>query len=188
MLAVTDIAYVNYLIQNNKQSLPIEIEIGCGNGHFITEYKEQQKKENILIGIDIKNKRCEKTLKKIKNKNLKNIFIVRGKAEELINNTPMETIDKFHIYFPDPWPKSRHRKRRFFRMPHLDNMCKCLKSGGSILFATDVFDYYLQVKILMGIHEYLSINNTIPPKELYSSVFGQRFIEKDIFFVQADKQ
>jgi tRNA (guanine-N(7)-)-methyltransferase len=185
---ITDISYIRNIIESNSRSLPIEIEIGCGNGHFITEYKQTNR--NILIGIDIKNKRCLKTLKKIKNRNLANIFIFRCKAEEFISNTPPLSIEKIHIYFPDPWPKNRHRKRRFFRMPQLDSMCACIKPKGSILFATDMFDYYLQAKVLIALHKDLIISNSIPPKELYNSVFGKKFAEdnKMIYFVQAEKK
>lgn len=186
MQAITDIDSITEIIK--KGTIPVEIEIGCGNGHFITEYGESNNK--LLIGIDIKNKRCVKTLKKVKNKGLKNICVYRGKAEEFLKFLPSEKIDAFHIYFPDPWPKARHRKRRFFRFPQIDKMSDCLKNKGSIYFATDVFDYYIQAKILMGFHKELIILNTAePPGELYNSVFGKRFLnnKKNIYFVCAEK-
>jgi tRNA (guanine-N7-)-methyltransferase len=184
--AITDLNYTAEIIKNNSEN--IEIEIGCGNGHFITQYRESN--SSILIGIDVKNKRCIKTLKKVKNKGLDNIFIFRCKAEEFIETLPAASIKAFHIYFPDPWPKNRHRKRRFFRTPQLDRMTAALSDKGIIYFATDFFDYYLQAKILMGFHNNLKIRNSAdPPVEIFNSVFCKRFLENNsiIYFVCAEK-
>jgi tRNA (guanine-N7-)-methyltransferase len=166
----------------------IEIEIGCGNGHFITAYGER-KTDTQLVGLDTKEKRCVKTLKKINHKGLQNITIIRGRGEECLELLPLQRIDAFHLYFPDPWPKKKHHRRRFFKQDHLEQMFRCLAPGGRIYFATDMYEYYLQAKMLMALYPELEIKPELPPQEMYNSVFCQRFtaVEDPIFTVIGEK-
>jgi tRNA (guanine-N7-)-methyltransferase len=87
---------------------------------------------------------------------------------------PGESVDKFHIYFPDPWPKSKHRKRRFLKQPMLDEVDRCLKPGGSIYFASDIFDYFFQVKILTVLHQGLEITQEMLPDEVFTSMYSRK--------------
>ncbi len=61
-----------------------------------------------------------------------------------------ESVDCFHIYFPDPWPKKRHHKRRFISSNNLEELLRCLKSGGIIKVATDHAEYFEQIKQVMA--------------------------------------
>jgi tRNA (guanine-N7-)-methyltransferase len=177
------------IIKRYANDKKIEIEIGCGNGHFITDYSIQHK-NRVLIGIDLKKKRCFKALKKIKNKGLNHIYILTGRAENLIGDLPFHSISKFHIYFPDPWPKNRHKKRRFFKMMQLENMKRALIPAGRIYFVTDCYDYYLQAKILLALHPAFKFSQADFPAELYQSMFSQRMIRdnKKIYFISSIKQ
>jgi tRNA (guanine-N7-)-methyltransferase len=56
-------------------------------------------------------------------------------------------VDCFHIYFPDPWPKKRHHKRRFICPANLEYLIRCLKTGGQLRIATDHADYFDQIKL-----------------------------------------
>jgi tRNA (guanine-N7-)-methyltransferase len=151
-----------------------EIEIGCGNGHFIAEYGARFP-DTLLLGVDIKEKRCRKAIKKIKRKGLTNTSIIRGRAEECLQLLPPQRLTAFHIYFPDPWPKKKHQRRRFFKLAQLQQMYQCLKPGGRIYFATDMYDYYLQAKLLLLLHPGFELMPEFPPEEMYNSVFCQRF-------------
>lgn len=173
-------------VQKDKN---LEIEIGSGNGHFLVEYGKR-KPESLLIGIEFKKQRCEKIQKKIERANLDNSFLIYDDAQKIVDNLEPDTINAFHIYFPDPWPKSKHRKRRFLRAENLDKLCCALKSKGKIYFVSDFFDYGLQVKILVLLHKELELYSIQPPPELYLSMFATRFIElkKSINVVIAEKQ
>jgi tRNA (guanine-N7-)-methyltransferase len=179
---------IDSLLSGQQGLSNVEIEIGCGNGHFLVEYGERQP-DALLIGVELKKRRCEKSIRKIKDRGLDNIHIVWGRAEEVLQRLPNESIDAFHIYFPDPWPKSRHRRRRLFRMPYLRALCQKLKTGGAINFATDFFDYYLQAKVLILLHPRLQLADAPPTPELNLSLFNQRFTcaGKEIFFTSAIK-
>jgi len=166
----------------------LEVEIGCGNGHFLCEYAAE-KQGTILIGIDIKKKRCLKAQAKADRRGYANIVIINGSAEMLLREMPPSSVDAFHIYFPDPWPKSRHRKRRFFTMENLVLMANLLKAGGRLLFGTDFFDYYIQAKVLVALYSGFSITADSTPASVLSSLYGRKFVDasKEIFLFCAVK-
>jgi len=153
-----------------------EVEIGCGNGHFLSEYAAA-KPETLLVGIDIKKKRCLKAREKAAKRGLANVTIVHGSAEAFLREIPPGTVDAFHIYFPDPWPKSRHRKRRFFTGESLAMMHDRLKDGGKIHFGTDFFDYYMQAKVLVALHEGFQLVAEFSPPQVLSSLYGRKFAD-----------
>jgi tRNA (guanine-N7-)-methyltransferase len=171
-----------------KESALLEIEIGSGNGHFIVTYGEK-KRDTRLIGIEAKKKRCTKIIEKIEKRNLHHIAVVLGRGEDLLRLLPPFSVDAFHIYFPDPWPKSKHRKRRFFRLPVLNLIAKALKDRGMLYFATDYFDYALQAKVLISLHESFSLADSLPPEEVFLSVYANKFkrIDRPVRFIAAVK-
>jgi len=161
------------LLTGRAQGSGCEVEIGCGNGHFLTEYAGV-KPDTLLIGIDIKEKRCLKARQKAEKRGLRNVSIIQGTAEEFLCELPPLSVDAFHIYFPDPWPKSRHRKRRFFTMENLQRMHDTLRIGGKIYFGTDFFDYYLQAKVLIALHHGFLLAGEPAPDAVLSSLYGQK--------------
>jgi tRNA (guanine-N(7)-)-methyltransferase len=154
-----------------------EVEIGCGNGHFLASYAASRP-ETLLIGIDIKARRCSRAREKVEKRGLANVQILHVAAEVFLNDLPPCSVDAFHIYFPDPWPKSRHRKRRFFTMETLRTMHARLRDGGRVYFGTDFFDYYLQAKVLLALHGGFRIDDGTAPEAVLTSIYGQRFIEE----------
>src|SRR5208337_2818595 len=90
---------------------------------------------------------------------------------------PPGSVDAFHIYFPDPWPKSRHRKRRFFTMETLRSIHGRLRDGGRVYFGTDFFDCYLQAKVLCVLHGGFRLDESPAPDAVLTSIYGQRFVE-----------
>jgi tRNA (guanine-N7-)-methyltransferase len=158
-----------------------EIEIGCGNGHFLTAYAAG-KPDAFFIGIDVKAKRCQKAREKAEKHGLSNVAVLQGPAEAFLRDIPPLSISAFHIYFPDPWPKSRHRKRRFFTMETLRVMHERLHDGGRLCFGTDFFDYFIQAKVLVALHGGFRITDEPAPEAVLSSLYGQRFVgeRKDI--------
>jgi tRNA (guanine-N7-)-methyltransferase len=153
------------------------VEIGCGNGHFIVSYAATRP-GTLLIGIDIKARRCRRAKEKVQKWGLKNVQILHGEAEMFLLDLPPCSVDAFHIYFPDPWPKSRHRKRRFFTMERLSTIYNKLREGGRLYFGTDFFDYYLQAKVLLVLHGGFHLSEGLAPEAVLTSVYGQRFIEE----------
>lgn len=82
---------------------------------------------------------------------LTNVRIIRTDAAGFLADcVPSNSVDCFHIYFPDPWPKRRHHKRRFFCPANLENLIRCLKTGGILRIATDHAEYFEQIKKLIS--------------------------------------
>ena len=65
---------------------------------------------------------------------------------------PAGSVDCFHIYFPDPWPKKRHQKRRFVQSDTLEVLIRCLKPLGQIRIATDHADYFEQIQSVTSVY------------------------------------
>lgn len=151
----------------------LEIEVGCGNGTFLADYASRQP-DSVCVGIDLKYRRCDKARAKLRRQGLANAFVVNRRAEEVIEELPAGSVDAFHIYFPDPWPKARHRRRRFLRAGELDQMVDALALGGRILFATDFLDYHVQTRVLFAYHRKLILDDGVAPDGADRSSFAVR--------------
>jgi tRNA (guanine-N7-)-methyltransferase len=153
------------------------VEIGCGNGHFLAEYGASHP-SSALLGVEIKTKRCLKASLKLERLGLTNAWILRATAEQVLDRLPDGAVTCFHIYFPDPWPKARHRRRRFLRWENLEELARTLSPGGELRFATDFFDYYLQGKLLCLLHPALELAPTRLSESIFRSVYGKFFADK----------
>jgi tRNA (guanine-N7-)-methyltransferase len=167
----------------------MEIEIGCGNGHFLAEYASRNPDAR-LIGLEIKNKRCVKAEQKAEKRGLSNVTIVRSGAEGFIRGIPADAVDAFHIYFPDPWPKTRHRKRRFLTRASVSLLHERLRSGGKVFFSTDFFDYYVQAKVLLLVHGGFSLAAEPVPEEAFLSIYSRKYstAHKSVHLITAVKR
>ncbi len=131
---------------------PVALEVGCGTGHFILERAAQQPATNFLA-IDIYNKGCWKTCKKIDAAGLTNIRVMRTEACYLLEaGFASESLAAIYINCPDPWPKKRHRKRRLVNRDFLLTVLNRLSPGGDFYFSTDVADYAREVAALLAEH------------------------------------
>jgi len=124
----------------------VHIEVGSGKGTFLVNQARFQPGVN-FIGIEWASRYYRHAVDRIGRWNLQNVRIIRTDAANFITeNVPDESVDCFHIYFPDPWPKKRHNKRRFFNPANTSELIRCLKSGGTIRAATDYAEYFEQIR------------------------------------------
>jgi len=125
---------------------PLHIEVGSGKGTFLLNQAKSQPEVN-FIGIEWANRYYRFAVDRIGRWNLGNVRIIRTDASFfLAEYVPDASVDCFHIYFPDPWPKKRHHKRRFLNDVNLEQLIRCLKPEGVIRVATDYADYFQQIK------------------------------------------
>jgi len=131
---------------------PVHIEIGSGKGTFLVAQAQAQPEVNFL-GIEWARKFYRHAVDRIGRWGLPNVRILRTDAATFLRDlVPAESVDCFHIYFPDPWPKKRHHKRRFLQSSNLEVLIRCLKPGGEIRMATDHADYFEQIRQVTSAH------------------------------------
>ncbi|MBC8392374.1 MAG: tRNA (guanosine(46)-N7)-methyltransferase TrmB [Deltaproteobacteria bacterium] len=129
---------------------PVEIEIGSGKGTFLVEQAKMFPEINFL-GIEWANKFYKHAVDRMERWGLANVRILRTDAAVFIKeHVPDTSIEAFHLYFPDPWPKKKHHKRRFFCDDNLAEIYRILKPDGIINIATDHENYYEQMTDVAG--------------------------------------
>ena len=120
----------------------VHIEIGSGKGTFLVNQAGVFPQINFL-GIEWANKYYKYAVDRIGKKALGNVRIIRREAVSFIaEHIGGKTVECFHIYFPDPWPKKRHHKRRFICAENITQLIRCLKKNGLINIATDHAEYF----------------------------------------------
>lgn len=120
---------------------PVTVEIGFGMGSVTAELAAANPLHN-YIGIEVFRAGIGRLLWEIERRGLRNVRIIEGDAASLIPvMIPDGSVSAFHIFFPDPWPKSRHHKRRLVRRPFTGLLAAKLRSGGCVCMATDSEDY-----------------------------------------------
>lgn len=129
-----------------------DVELGFGKGRYLVERAERGP-ERRFLGIEIASKYFRLTARRAGRRGLANTLVVRGEALYLLTTVfPSAFADAVHVYFPDPWPKSRHHKRRLFEPETVDLVLGLLRPGGELSFATDFLDYgELVAGILAGV-------------------------------------
>jgi tRNA (guanine-N7-)-methyltransferase len=128
------------------RSGPVHIEIGSGRGTFLVQQAQTEPQVSFL-GIEWARRFYRHAVDRIGRWDLRNVRILRADATTFLRDlVPQESVDCFHIYFPDPWPKKRHHKRRFLQSSNLEILIQCLKPGGEIRIATDHTDYFDQIR------------------------------------------
>ncbi|MEM9375280.1 MAG: tRNA (guanosine(46)-N7)-methyltransferase TrmB [Pseudomonadota bacterium] len=116
------------------------LEIGFGGG----EHVSGQARKNPDIGLlasEVFAEGIAKLLGQIETDDLQNIRIWPKDGRDLVAGLQRHSIDRAFILFPDPWPKSKHHKRRLIQPPFLDALARNMKPGGRVRFATDVRSY-----------------------------------------------
>ena len=129
---------------------PLELEIGSGKGMFIAKAAEQFPQHNFL-GIEIGVKYARFSAARLIRQNCTNAMMVCGDAALILRDIiPKDTLAAVHVYFPDPWWKRAHRKRRVLRTEVLQLIESRLAPGGVLHFWTDVEEYFTSTLDLLA--------------------------------------
>lgn len=125
------------------------LEIGFGMGDSLLQ-QALQYPENNYLGIEVHRPGIALLLTQIKKNKLKNIKVIYADATEVLaRSIPTHSLDLVQIFFPDPWPKTRHHKRRLVQAKFIELLHEKLKLNGKLHLATDWQDYAQQMlKIL----------------------------------------
>ncbi|HBO42760.1 MAG TPA: tRNA (guanosine(46)-N7)-methyltransferase TrmB [Planctomycetaceae bacterium] len=121
---------------------PLEIEVGSGKGLFLRGAAAARTDADFL-GIEIREKYAQFAAAGLAKRELNNGVVVHGDGLKLFAELlPDATIAAVHVYFPDPWWKKRHKKRRVFRESFMRDIQRVLATGGELHFWTDVEEYF----------------------------------------------
>lgn len=144
---------------------PLEVEIGSGKGLFMASASTANPSHNFL-GIEIIAKYASHAAGRLATTGVKNAMMVHGNAEPLLSERfESGGLEAVHVYFPDPWWKKRHRKRRVVNETSIANISRCLRVGGRLHFWSDVLDYFEQtVELIAEIAPELGV--PIPEEEI----------------------
>lgn len=137
-----------YLFNNDK---PLIIEIGFGMGAS-TQIVAEENPDTNYLGLEVYLEGVVRLLRDTDRRGLDNLKVMRFNAVDVLENMVADcSIDGFHIFFPDPWPKKKHHKRRLIQPPFINLLSRKLKKGGYIYLATDWQEYADQMlEVLSG--------------------------------------
>jgi tRNA (guanine-N7-)-methyltransferase len=121
---------------------PLEIEVGSGKGLFLRN-AAAARPENDFLGVEVARKYALFAAAGLAKAGLDNAMMVHGDALRMFAELfPDDSLAAVHVYFPDPWWKKRHRRRRVMRESFLRDVQRTLVPGGSLHFWTDVEEYF----------------------------------------------
>ena len=118
----------------------IEIEIGTGGGEHLIRLAASHPATG-FIGCEVFSGGIAKLVEAIDTESIPNIRLFTDDALKLLLKLPPASLDAAYLLYPDPWPKSRHHKRRFISPTTLSELARVLKPGALFRFATDIEDY-----------------------------------------------
>ena len=174
---------------------PVHIEVGTGKAAFLLNQARSHPHVN-FIGIERANKYYRYAVDRIGRWAVTNVRIIRTDAAAFLADAlPDNSVDCFHIYFPDPWPKKRHHKRRFMCPANLAHLIRCLRIGGTLRIATDHADYFEWIRQLLAANSSkLDVIQFLPaagaePGELTGTNYERKYLKdkKPIYTIEVRK-
>ena len=128
------------LASNNSNC--VNLEIGCGHGHWLTSLASSNKNE-LFVGIDLLSKRIRKADRKKELADLDNVFFLKAEASEFLEALPKKIhIKNTFVMYPDPWPKKRHHKNRLIQDSFLCLLHDKSIKESKLFFKTDHIAYF----------------------------------------------
>lgn len=141
---------------------PVELDIGCGRGLFTVNASERHPDTNFL-GLEIDYREGRRGAMRLLKRNQENARIIGGDCKVVLSKMiEPGSVAAAHVYFPDPWWKKRHHKRRLFTGEFVGMLSCVIKSGGCVHSWSDVAEYFDIIRQLMDDHTDFE---TLPPPE-----------------------
>ncbi|MEO1995326.1 MAG: tRNA (guanosine(46)-N7)-methyltransferase TrmB [Planctomycetaceae bacterium] len=139
---------------------PIELDIGCGRGLFLVNAAERKPDTNFL-GMELDYKEGRRAARRLKKRQFANARIVGGDCRRMLQRFIMpSSVAAAHVYFPDPWWKRRHLRRRLFTDEFAELLARVVRPEGLVHSWTDVEQYFGVITALMDRHAKF---RTLPP-------------------------
>ena len=164
---------------------PVELEIGSGKGTFLLAVSEARPGTN-FVGIEWAREYAMFAADRMRRRGRDNVRVVLGEASWWIRcHVPDGSLGAIHIYFPDPWPKTRHHKRRLIQVPFIKEAHRVLAAGGKLRLVTDHAEYFAHMRAMLAAQSDLTVVEFDSPVPLKAdapagSIVGTNFERKYI--------
>ncbi|MCL2264466.1 MAG: tRNA (guanosine(46)-N7)-methyltransferase TrmB [Treponema sp.] len=174
----------------------VTLEIGFGSGFATAEIAQTNPDKNYL-GIEVHRPGIGRLLWEIGKRSLSNIKIIEYDASAVVEKMiPPDSLDAVHVFFPDPWPKKRHNKRRLIQRPFTQLLADTLKPEGYLYMVTDWEDYAAfaleELTASAGLRN--SFNGFAEPQQWRPKTsfekkgLAKNHVIKELFFVKTNKE
>ena len=131
------------------RSVPLLVEVGFGNGNALVAWALAHADWNCL-GVDVYQPGFGALMLACEREEVPNVRIAAAEGADLLARLPPRSVHRLHVYFPDPWPKKRHHKRRLVNAAFAERAAACLVPGGTLRLATDWPSYAEQMLAVLG--------------------------------------
>jgi tRNA (guanine-N7-)-methyltransferase len=130
----------------------VEIEVGIGKGRFLLA-AAAARPDVLHFGVEWSNEYLRLVETRAERAKLENVRFVRMDAADLVRRSvPDASVAAYYVFYPDPWPKKRHHKRRFLQPANVEAMARTLVAGGGLHVATDHDEYWSVIEPLLDAH------------------------------------
>ncbi len=172
---------------------PLELEIGSGKGTFLLGESEARPEVN-FIGIEYARRYWIFAADRLRRAGRENARVVRAEASSFVRDfLESESLSAIHVYFPDPWPKTRHHRRRLIQAAFVEVIASKLKPGARLSIATDHQEYFAQIVAAVKRSPLVAVDFTATRAAMENEVVGSNFERKyrregrEIYRVAAEK-
>jgi len=155
------------------QSMPDrvrELEVGSGKGLFL-QTAAQADPSRHFVGIELSRKFANRAAQRIFKMGLSNVSLLCGDAKKFLSQVvPDQAVQCVHVYFPDPWWRNKHKKRRVLNEQTLQDIQRVLPLGGQFHFWTDALDYYEHICQEVMQHTQLAGPRYVPERGVHHAM------------------
>ncbi|RMF42338.1 MAG: tRNA (guanosine(46)-N7)-methyltransferase TrmB [Planctomycetota bacterium] len=143
---------------------PVELEIGSGKGLFL-QTAATETPSHFFVGLELAAKFANRAAQRLHKHGISNAIVLRADAKRFLQESvPDAAVVGVHVYFPDPWWRNKHKKRRVLTEQTLEDIVRVLVPGGCFHFWTDVLDYYEHVCGMVMDHTRLEGPHYVPQR------------------------
>ena len=163
-----------------EREAPLELDLGCGDGGFITGMAQRFPGRNFL-GTERLLGRVEKVSRAAARFKLTNLRVVRLESSYVVKYLlPQGEVETAYVLFPDPWPKRHHHPRRLFQPQFVDDVRKLLRVGGMLRVKTDDLPYFQWMERVIGeVRGWERVDWPESPDEVLTD-FERRFVAQGL--------